>query len=102
MSRIKEAIKEIQRSNEMFEGQEYFNSKKIAVTFRLEPDYLFRLDYLVEKLSLSRSNLAQNLVNAALIEAMEELGFDLDTQHEMWLKDLKAKGDAEKEKKGDK
>jgi predicted DNA-binding protein len=94
MSRIKEMVKEMKDSNAYLEAEEFWNSQKVAVTFRLESDYLWRLDYLIAKLGGSRSSFAKDCVEAALIEAMEELGFDLETQKEMIFTDMKEKHDA--------
>lgn len=100
MSRIKDTVKEMKKEKEWIEAEEFWESKKTPVTFRLEADDLWRMDYLVEHLDRSRSFLAGIFVQEALVEAMEEMGFDLEKQKEMIFNDMKAKHEAKKTEEG--
>lgn len=73
MSRIREMIENLEESDGSFK-----RSKKTSVTTRLLPDYLNKLDFLAKRFGVTRSSFAQGLMEQAVDEGIDALGFEPD------------------------
>lgn len=82
MSRIKKMIEEM---NEHIPGPEAEYSEKRSVSFRLDLLNMWRLDFLCKRFEATKAAFVQGLVEEATVEALEVLGYDIDTQVEMFL-----------------
>jgi predicted transcriptional regulator len=74
MSKIKDLVIELDTARGF---DDIDSGKRSGVTAKLLEEDIFRLDYLADHLKKSRSGLAQLLMEEAIVEALEALGFDL-------------------------
>lgn len=92
MTRIAKMIEEMR---EVEEANEATVSRKIPVTIRLDDQSIWRLDLLLENFKgATRTSFSQNLVEESLVEALEALGYDMDTQYEMYIAQRRADREA--------
>lgn len=87
MSKLTEMIEEL---SEMEERNEAVEVGKIPVSTRLDDQSVWRLDLLRNRFGMSRSGMSRAILENSLCDAVEALGYDMDTQFEMYIAAKKA------------